>query len=236
MSEERTCLTDGCGRGGRLRRGLCDRCYQHQRTIGTIQRVSERSCSFDGCNSPHYARGYCQKHYRREQAYGDADTLKNHRAPAECTVEGCAKVPLAKGLCAMHRARIMKYGDPEAGAFQPRGTCEIPGCDRPHEARGLCGRHYGRWLRHGDPDRLVKPLPLDQQNYQGMHRRLKVTRGLAAYQVCEHCGGPAAHWAYDHQDPDELPGPRGFPYSQDPAHYLPLCARCHLAFDRRTPA
>jgi len=134
----------------------------------------------------------------------------------------------------MHLARFRKYGDPETGAFKPRGGCEIPGCDRPHRAFGYCNKHYWRLTHNGDPERVQKPLPLDEHGYMGIHRRLRVTRGPAADNACHQCGGPAEQWAYDHTDPDARIDPRlGFPYSTDLARYLPMCARCHLAFDRR---
>lgn len=63
-----------------------------------------------------------------------------------------------------------------------------------------------------------------------MHGRVVALRGLAQTHRCAHCGGPAAHWAYDHNDPDEKPDSEG-PYSLDPAHYMAMCVGCHKRFD-----
>jgi hypothetical protein len=68
--------------------------------------------------------------------------------------------------------------------------------------------------------------------YEAAHFRVKAIWGTARDHTCRHCAGPAAHWAYDHGDPNEKLDPEQGPYSTDPAHYFPLCVRCHLAFDR----
>lgn len=197
--------------------------------------MPERTCSINGCEAPHKARGFCAMHYRRWQCSGNPGPpgRKNFPAPAECIVDGCSAVPLAKGLCSAHRSRLLRHGDVEANPRMPRGTCEIPGCGQPHYSRGYCSRHYGRLWRHGDPEALARPVPPGQLGYVGAHARIYTARGPASGQACRHCGGPAAHWAYDHGDPHAQVDPRGFPYSLDPGHYLPLCARCHLAFDRK---
>src|SRR5690625_7276033 len=34
--------------------------------------MSNNTCSFDTCNEPHHAMGYCSKHYSRWKRHGDA--------------------------------------------------------------------------------------------------------------------------------------------------------------------
>jgi hypothetical protein len=81
------------------------------------------------------------------------------------------------------------------------------------------------WRKHGDPE---------PGGYQFAHYKVSRLRGKAKDQTCAHCGEPARHWAYDHEDPAERFDPRrGGPYSVDPGHYVPLCHRCHTAFDRK---
>ncbi|MFF4832560.1 hypothetical protein [Streptomyces sp. NPDC001315] len=41
----------------------------------------------------------------------------------------------------------------------------------------------------------------------------------------------ADHWAYDHRDEKQREA-EGYVWSDDPAHYIPLCAVDHRAFDR----
>lgn len=101
--------------------------------------------------------------------------------------------------------------------------------------------HHTRYQRHGDPQTIaVRALPSgadhhawrgNSAGYDSSHQRVGRRLGPASTRACQHCGKPARHWAYDHADPDEVTDPRGISYSTDPAHYLPLCARCHKRFD-----
>lgn len=235
---EHTCVADDCERGGRLRRGLCDMHYQRWQHARGIQHISDRTCSIEGCGSPHKSKGLCGMHYARLIRTGSPGPAgrKNFPAPPECTADGCTAPPRTKGLCGTHYSRFLTHGDPNVGAFTPRGTCTIPGCGKPHYARGYCETHYGRWWRHGDPLRVDKPAG-PNIGYGGVHTSLRNTRGRAAEHSCQHCGAQAREWAYDHGDPAERRDPRGgWVYSLDPAHYMPLCARCHKIFDRSLPA
>ena len=63
------------------------------------------------------------------------------------------------------------------------------------------------------------------------HGRVVQLRGYAKSYRCENCGTCAAHWAYDHLDPDEHLDLRNGPFSLDPQHYRPLCVKCHKRFD-----
>jgi hypothetical protein len=71
--------------------------------------------------------------------------------------------------------------------------------------------------------------------YGSVHDQVQVTRGHPSQHTCAHCTEAAAHWAYDHEDPSERLSPEGWPYSFDLSHYLPLCVRCHRAFDVPPP-
>ena len=71
----------------------------------------------------------------------------------------------------------------------------------------------------------------DVVSYGGAHDRLDRDHGLAKTHQCVDCNGPAAHWSYDHADPDELTSPEGYPYSLDAGHYEPRCSSCHARFD-----
>ncbi|MGW1900915.1 hypothetical protein ACWCQB_26565 [Streptomyces hirsutus] len=67
--------------------------------------------------------------------------------------------------------------------------------------------------------------------YKNAHNALRAERGPASLHQCVWCWGDAAHWAYDHNDPNEqMDGRRRF--STDTAHYRPMCARCHRTYDR----
>lgn len=67
-------------------------------------------------------------------------------------------------------------------------------------------------------------------SYQSAHVRVWRSRGPARAHQCK-CGAPAAHWAYDHEDPEELQDDAGQAFSADPSHYLALCRSCHRHLD-----
>lgn len=57
-------------------------------------------------------------------------------------------------------------------------------------------------------------------DYANRHHRVKKRRGPATDHLCEHCGGPAAHWATIH-------GRDG----TKPDDFIPLCVPCHHKYD-----
>lgn len=77
----------------------------------------------------------------------------------------------------------------------------------------------------------------DVLTYMGAHDRVRRVKGHASEQACLDCGGAAAHWSYDGQDPDELTDPKtGWKYSVKPEHYEPRCVKCHGTYDITTRA
>lgn len=78
----------------------------------------------------------------------------------------------------------------------------------------------------------------DARGYNWAHQRVRATRGVARQHVCP-CGKPADEWAYGHNDPnprtDTITTVRGkttvVTWSDDPAHYIAMCRRCHARLD-----
>jgi hypothetical protein len=70
-----------------------------------------------------------------------------------------------------------------------------------------------------------------RSQYLTAHRRIDDARGKANTHACEWCGVTADHWAYDHSDDNQRIAD-GYVWSDIPAHYIPLCAIDHRAFDR----
>lgn len=76
------------------------------------------------------------------------------------------------------------------------------------------------------------------RGYNSAHLRVRKTRGPARKQTCP-CGVRAAQWAYDHNDPnprtETVPSlPEGtvvVTWSDNPAHYIAMCYRCHARLD-----
>jgi hypothetical protein len=159
------------------------------------------------------------------------------KATQVCNVDNCDRKHYARGWCQTHYQRWWASGDVDenvaVGARRAR-HCQIPACDRKHEARGWCVMHWNRWKRHGDPQPERLPVIGSERRatvgYTGAHMRVRDERGSASDHFCV-CGSKAAHWAYDHADPNELRDERGCPYSTEPVHYKPLCVSCHKLFD-----
>lgn len=72
---------------------------------------------------------------------------------------------------------------------------------------------------------------LVKDGYQKAHSRMYQLRGRAADYRCS-CGSPARYWAYQYTAGSlEKRSRRGYPYSDDPKDYAPMCSSCHQKFD-----
>lgn len=165
-------------------------------------------------------------------------------AEVTCSAEGCERPVWARTLCGTHYSRWRRRGDVTAPLVQRRGVCSMDGCGGKHVAKGLCEKHYSRLKRWGDPALVKRPggkpgqgvgadnpaWKGDEVGYQAVHVRLRSQRGSASALTCP-CGAPAAQWAYDHADPEELRSPEGYPYSVNLDRYAALCVPCHMALD-----
>jgi len=94
--------------------------------------VANKSCSVEGCEGKHQAKGLCRKHYELRRAAN---------APP-CLVVDCKVSSYAKGLCRRH------YREQQPPVNR---ACSIRGCSKPHTGLGFCAKHYIRFKRHGDP-------------------------------------------------------------------------------------
>lgn len=196
------------------------------------------TCTFPGCDAPRSSRWRCTEHYAS--------------ASGACSVNGCSGRHYGKGLCKFHYGRHVDGRAVDAPKFAPTRVCTFDGCESPHHARGLCKTHLDRLLYHGDAAISTQnpPPPAmpgssnpgwkgDAAGYHAVHKRLITARGKASGHTCS-CGKPAAQWAYDGKDPNQKTqvirtGGREItaPFSHDLSRYLPMCARCHIAYDRR---
>lgn len=168
-----------------------------------------------------------------------------------CTVPDCTKGVRSKNSphCNMHYFRIYRTGS--AGEAKPRKRaskaqhCEVQGCEKPDDDAGLCHMHSARLRRHGDVSTVItRAYAKGEQHahwagsditYAGAHTRLALTKGKARHHECADCNKQAAHWSYDHSDPNELVAvglsANPIAYSADPNHYVPRCVPCHKLFD-----
>lgn len=159
--------------------------------------------------------------------------------------DGCLRPVASGGWCNAHYLRLSIHG--EVGPVEVRDTrpaprtCAFPGCSKMRSKRDWCGTHYERWRVHGDV--TITHVARGNPGYLASHKQVYRRKGKASGQICAHCGGQAAQWAYDHNDPNECTGPMvvrnevvELRYSQDAEHYIPLCVPCHVRFDAAVPA
>jgi hypothetical protein len=66
-----------------------------------------RTCSVEGCEGKHIARGLCGKHYQSAKSSGD---ITNKDRIHFCLVEDCGAKYLANGLCQKHYHTLRRYG------------------------------------------------------------------------------------------------------------------------------
>ena len=105
------------------------------------------TCTVEGCEAPHIAKGYCGMHYRRARSGVPLDAPK--RVRGVCSVEVCGLPHAGKGYCDGHYRQYRRGVLPDAKLIEqgakghrPDARCTFTGCNRKHLARGLCGAHY----------------------------------------------------------------------------------------------
>jgi hypothetical protein len=123
--------------------------------------MTKRTCVIDGCERPHWARGWCEMHYDRWKKRGDAGAAEPNRVwrhrsttrraetdgtvqPAVCAVDGCERRRQAREWCKSHWARWRRTGDAGEAFPEPESKrlCSFSGCSRDHYGLGLCVAHW----------------------------------------------------------------------------------------------
>lgn len=86
-----------------------------------------KTCSVEGCNRKHHARGYCEKHYHKWLKHADLliDKEIHEKRESICIVEGCHNNHEAKGYCVKHYKKYLKYGNPLIEIIEMHGKSNI---------------------------------------------------------------------------------------------------------------
>lgn len=204
------------------------------------------TCSIDGCEKKHLARGWCDTHYMRNRKHGSphANFGPKRKVRGICIAEGCELEDRGvHGYCSRHAQAWRKHGDPLINKRSTgRKTCTIEGCEKFVDGIGLCSMHWARNKKTGSPH-IVRQVPAWDKSphwrgsgasYSAIHQRLAKLFGKAEDHSCTDCGGMARHWSYDLKDPDQLIDPAlSLAYSAKPEHYAPRCVSCHSIHDRQ---
>lgn len=215
-------------------------------------------CNVDGCEKDVLARAMCRAHYKRFMRYGTTtlpERVPRSQRPLPCQIEGCeAPRHQYQRYCGSHYMKWYRHGDPffqqthdhadltgerfgmltavsytpATDALPPTWLCK---CDCGTTTSVRTGDlNSGNITSCGDPKHRWQ----DDVEYGAAHCRVRFHRGSASAQSCVDCGAAAAHWSYDHADPDERTSTtvKGNPaYSLKIEHYVPRCVPCHKAFD-----
>ena len=129
-----------------------------------IEHMFPRTCSFDGCDKPFLAKGYCSAHYRQARKgqplrplrpfygkvrpYGPIGPCRFNDLPQVQSGEWelCLATRSTSGWGAGHAAQW--YEKRTLKPLRRRRTgCDFPGCAKRHSCRGYCAAHYQQ-LRH----------------------------------------------------------------------------------------
>lgn len=135
------------------------------------------TCTVQGCDRPHKARGYCQTHYmqfKRGEPIVAEIKVRVRVKPESCETEGCNEPVKAKGLCKTHYQRLLRHGHTKyTDRKRPPKICAIPACDNHLYAKGLCHAHYVK-------ERTWRAFGLTAQGYVNM---LEAQKGRCL--ICE---------------------------------------------------
>lgn len=113
--------------------------------------MGNRTCSVDGCERKHAARGYCKKHYYAKRNSGEL-VIPGSR---ECEVYKCSRPVESRGLCQMHINRVYRYGTTQLPTRERDfPQCSVEGCGKTIKGggRGYCPMHYQRLRVYGSTD------------------------------------------------------------------------------------
>lgn len=145
------------------------------------------TCTVEGCNTVHYGRGFCKKHYNRWKAHGVTELPE--KVDAGCSVDGCGRKHEARGLCSIHYRRFVNHGNTDF-LGRVKGVCSVDGCERPSCGLGFCSMHYSRFKSNGDPLK-VQTRPQGTGNIQDGYLRYTNTgnRRMAHREIVENILG-----------------------------------------------
>lgn len=102
-----TCGTEVERKGQDIRKGTAKSCGCLQREAIAVR--AARKCSFEGCDKPLHAEGFCSVHRHRHRRGADMAAPVRHqerRIPgATCSANACERPAINAGFCGMHYMR-----------------------------------------------------------------------------------------------------------------------------------
>lgn len=170
-------------------------------------------CVVPECPKAKYRhRNYCNTHYMRLYRYGTLEPQPKKRHVRFVDITG------------------QRFGTLVAIRYNEATYDWTLQCD--------CGNmrttYYWNLVEDGDNCTCGKGVRHYKPSYYTAHAYVKRIKGVAREHKCK-CGARAAHWAYNHEDPNEYVATgisaSPTPYSMNPAYYKPMCVSCHKKMD-----
>jgi hypothetical protein len=181
-------------------------------------------CKVKDCNNKHYAKGFCQSHYRRgKEGKSLILTTPKPNKPKDyqyCHTDNCNGKYYAKGYCLNHY-NIMRYDNKmsKCKAYEYCGNYTL---------HGYCGKHKDRIKKNQSLDLTINyTVGINNIHWRGgvsnykdhhtfkKHRLIKLKE---ANYTCYDCGGEAkiVHHLDKTKDNHQLDNLRA------------LCQKCHI--------
>lgn len=206
-----------------------------------MQHTHVRTCAIDGCERPYRARGWCATHYARWKSHGTPD---DRPIRTRCSADDCEQAPRSQSAeyCEKHYYRMRRNGTLKTVAPRvPDALCIVDECQVPaFTIEGECRNHAlwrkrnGDYFKRGAGPLHFKWRDADEMTSSAIHQRVRKAFGAARDYDCVDCAKRAAHWSYNHRDPDErIDVVRGqqIPVGTGLEFYDPRCVPCHKRFD-----
>ena len=195
--------------------------------------MNELTCSVGDCDKPVRVvkRMMCSTHY----VTWARKNKPNGQKP--CSVEGCQKTHFAKSFCNNHYQRYLQTGAPQPADKVQKFCTEHP--DRPVRAADKCVRCYSNWYYYHGHE-LGPSSGADRRKdvclYEAAHGRVRRDKGHPTQYTCVRCPAQATEWALLAEASQILVQPEGKRmagslYSPNPDDYVPMCRKCHSAYD-----
>jgi transcriptional regulator with XRE-family HTH domain len=174
-----------------------------------------KSCSIEGCDRKHAARGLCGYHYDKAKKNKEFST-KAIGVRTHCTIVGCDLRHYALGFCRNHWKLKNSYGSTDKRLH----TCMATDCKQSTSSL-FCCHHAEQYTRHVGIDGEHNPRWNGGVSEYPNHYKMKQLRKeilLERGETCQNCGeyGNEVH----HRD--------GSKTEHFKENFLVLCHTCHM--------